>query len=79
MISSPFLLGATILHHMHQNPSDVAMKIANSLYVDNVLCGVSNVEEAKEFYKTSKVLFRSASMNLREWTSNNCEFRDFVP
>ncbi len=40
---------------------------------------MDSLDEAKEFYTEAKLLFESTSMNLREWTSNEKKFREFVP
>lgn len=67
VISSPFLLGATILHHLEQVGTPTAEKIMKHMYVDNLLNGVNSSKEAGELYSESKEVFQKASMNLREW------------
>ena len=79
VISSPFLLEATIRHHLTKNGGTTALKIAENIYVDNVIVGVENAEEGKKLYYEAKQLFREASMNLREWTSNCSELMAFIP
>lgn len=79
VISSPFLLGATINYHLQQDGSDIANNIRYNLYVDNVVTGTSSVENAKVYYNTSKEIFNSASMNLRQWSTNSEEFRNCIP
>ena len=54
VISSPFLLGATILHHLEQVGTPTADKIMKHMYVDNLLTGVNSSKEAREFYSESK-------------------------
>ena len=54
VISSPFLLGATIEHHLDSYNSDVADKIKNDIYVDNLITEVNNVSEAKALYTEAK-------------------------
>ena len=78
VVSSPFLLGATIAHHLKQSDNSLAASILCNTYVDNVVTGVQNVAEAKKFYIESKELFAKASMNLREWGSNSKEFFKFI-
>lgn len=73
VISSPFLLGATIEHHLDSYNSDVADKIKNDIYVDNLITGVDSVSEAKALYTEAKAMFNEGSMNLRAWISNNDE------
>ena len=79
MISSPFLLGATILHHLEQVGTPTADKIMKHMYVDNLLTGVNSSKEAREFYSESKDVFQESSMNLREWGSNSIEFLKSIP
>ena len=56
--SSPFLLNATINHHMETyreiDPSFVD-KFLSSIYVDDVSLGASNIESAYELYLKSKL------------------------
>ncbi|KAL9989289.1 hypothetical protein ACROYT_G003822 [Oculina patagonica] len=79
MISSPFLLAATVKYHLNRADSPVAKKISDNMYVDNMITGVATSEEADEFYKEAKCLFQSSSMNLREWSSNSQDFLQSVP
>jgi len=46
--------------------------------MDNVITGVSTLEEAKALYSEAKALVSSASMNLREWASNSQQFMEFI-
>ena len=78
VILSPFLLGATILHHLEQVGTSTAEKIMKHMYVDNLLTGVNSSEEAREFYSESKEVFQNSSMNLREWNSNSKEFLNSI-
>ena len=48
VISSPFLLGATILHHLEQVGTPTADKIMKHMYVDNLLTGVNSSKEHEE-------------------------------
>ena len=67
--SSPFLLGATIKHHLE---SDVALKnVSESIYVDNLVTGVNSVEEATQLYQSCTDKFKEISINIREWKSNS--------
>ena len=74
VVSNPFLLEATIAHHLKQSDNSLAMSILHNTYVDNVVTCVQNVAEAKKLYIESKELFAKASMNLSEWGSNSKEF-----
>ena len=79
MISSPFLLAATVKYHLNRADTPVAKKISDNMYVDNMITGVATSEEADEFYKEAKCLFQSSSMNLREWASNSQDFLQSIP
>ena len=54
---------------MHNSP--IADKIRRNIYVDNVITGTESTEQAEQFYRESKEIFAHASMNLRDWTSND--------
>ena len=79
VISSPFLLSATIKHHLQHNVNPTAKLLLRDTYVDNVITGANSLEEAKELYTEAKKLFSTASMNLREWASSSQLFMAFVP
>ena len=76
IICSPFLLGATIQHHIENTNVPAAEKIKDNIYVDNIITGAENEKEAIELYKGAKTLFKDASMNLREWLTSSSEVND---
>ena len=78
-IASPFLLAATVSYHLSHSSSTFARTILGDMYVDNIITGVQTITEAKLFYEEAKSLFMTASMNLREWASNDCELEAFIP
>ena len=78
LISSPFLLGATIESHLESYDSELALKLKNDIYVDNLITGADSIESAIQVYRESKSIFREASMNLREWISNNSEVNKVI-
>ena len=73
LISSPFILAGTIAFHLNKEGTETARLIQENLYVDNVIYGSDTVDEAITLYTESKELFKKASMNLREWSSNSTE------
>ena len=77
MVSSPFLLGATIVHHLKQTNTPLATSLQRDIYVDNVVTVVQNLSEAKNLYTDAKALFANPSMTLREWSSNSKKFSQF--
>ncbi|XP_060570805.1 uncharacterized protein LOC132729079 [Ruditapes philippinarum] len=79
IISSPFLLGATLESHLETYNNNIADKIKGDIYVDNVITGTNTWEEAYDLYKTSKRIFANASMNLREWASNSSQLNEMIP
>ena len=79
VITSPFLLGATINHHLEQVGTPTAETIMKHMYVDNLLTGVKSSKEAGQFYSESKEIFQEASMNIREWGSNSKDFLESIP
>ena len=78
MISSPFLLAATVKYHLNKANTPLA-KISDNMYVDNMVTGIATSEQAVKVYKEAKSLFQSSSMNLREWASNSNEFLQNIP
>ena len=78
IISSPFLLAATLEHHLQKYNFNTAEKIRNNIYVDNVITGSESVENAVKFYTEAKQLFTKAGMNLRDWATNNQETLDII-
>ena len=76
---SLFLLGATLKYHLQKEGTPLALNIMSNIYVDNVLLGAKSSKQAFEIYLEAKAIFRSASMNLREWSSNSDEFLRLLP
>ena len=79
MNCSPFLLNATIQHHLVLEEETVTSEVVhrvitlmqNSLYVDDCLSILSNEKEVDEFQLTSCEIMTSASMELRKWRGNS--------
>ncbi|KAI5731558.1 hypothetical protein M8J77_012244 [Diaphorina citri] len=74
IVSSPFILAATLKYHLARQGSFEAKTISESLYVDNLLRSVPTLEEAKAIFSVGNSTFNELSMNIREWNSNNEEF-----
>ena len=53
--------------------------LTDNIYVDNALLNVHSVSEGLDLYTDAKSLFSSASMNLREWTTNSPELMARLP
>ena len=71
-VSSPFMLFATLHHHLQQHDTPLAQNIQANLYVDNVVSGCETEEQAIQYLEEARSLLSSAGFNLRAWTSN-CE------
>ena len=59
--SSPFLLNATLQHHLSQHRSthpELIEQLTKSTYVDDVICGAQDTEKAYEFYRQSKEVLK---------------------
>lgn len=74
VISSPFLLNATVRHHLNKSDQEINKQIARDIYVDNLVTGAQSLEKALRLYHTAKKSFEELSMNLREWNSNSKDF-----
>ncbi|GFT98235.1 reverse transcriptase domain-containing protein [Trichonephila clavipes] len=77
--SSLFLLAATIKHHLKRYVEkfpETCEMLNNSLYVDNLISGRENVEQAFKTSLESVDIFKGASMILRKWQTNSPELRD---
>ena len=66
IISSLFLQGATIKHHLE------------NFYNDNLITGADNEKGAVRLYRDAKRLFEDVSMNLREWLTNSLKVNNQI-
>ena len=73
---SPFLMNATIQHHLDSYQDDwVADDIKGSLYSDNLISGVASDDVGFQYYEQSKKIFQDAGMNLCQWLTNSSELQ----
>ena len=76
--SSPFLLNATIRHHLENrlpsNP-DLISKLLRSIYVDDVVTGAAVESEALALYTKAKELLREGGFNLRKFATNSSKLQ----
>ena len=77
--SSPSMLNLCINHHLMQSVSPIAQEMRHHMYVDNYITSVNTVDEAKVVYQTGKQTFGEMTMNLRQWATNNHEFKNLIP
>ncbi|XP_076037767.1 uncharacterized protein LOC143023139 [Oratosquilla oratoria] len=70
--SSPFLLNATIRHHLNSYPVSVTVQeLQENLYVDDWLSGADTVEEANTMFLEAQSILSDAGMTLSKWNSNS--------
>ena len=77
--SSPFLLNATIRHHMTKHSKEDPAFVENflrSIYVDDIVSGADDTEEAYQSYTRTKHILRDGGFNLRKLISNQAILRD---
>ena len=48
------------------------------MYVDDVIIGVNNENQAYEFYKDSKSLMKCGGFNLRKYVTNSATLQDLI-
>ncbi|XP_049272070.1 uncharacterized protein LOC125758673 [Rhipicephalus sanguineus] len=71
---SPFLLSATLQHHLETWKSkhpDIVARLQRSFYVDDLVIGAFSEEEALEIYREANAIVTDAGMELRKWCSNS--------
>ena len=71
--SSPFLLNATIKHHMekYRTVDDIFVdKFERSIYVDDITFGTDDEDKAFELYTRSKQWLMEGGFNLRKFVTN---------
>jgi len=69
---SPFLLSATIRHHLALcPPSFVTSELADNLYVDDFLSGADTESEARALFTEANRVMDKAGMRLAKWSSND--------
>ena len=70
---SPFLLNATLRYHLDKygtSHPETVNKLTASLYVDDVISGAKDEEEAYQLYLESKSILREGGFNLRKFVTN---------
>lgn len=75
--ASPFLLNATIKHHLSMYPASlVIQELSENLYVDDFLSGADTEEETTVLYETSYGVLKEAGMVLAKCHSNSQKLVD---
>lgn len=79
IIASPFLLNATLKHHLLTHPNEFTEQLLEDTFADNITTGSSNSCVAIQLYQATSELFKMCSMNLRSWSTNDQQLRDHIP
>ena len=71
--ASPFLLNATIRHHLDTSHSypELTQRLSQSFYVDDVVSGADCEEDAFLFYANSEMLMKKGGFNLCKFSTNH--------
>ncbi|GFU74017.1 uncharacterized protein TNCV_1641431 [Trichonephila clavipes] len=77
--SNPFLLAATIRHHIdkykHEFPHTVEL-LDRIFYVDDLISGGNEFEEALQTSRIAKNIMEAAGMDLRKWITNDANLME---
>lgn len=77
--SSPFLLNATIRHHLASCSSTKTVReLQDNLYVDDWLSGADSEQEACQMFKEAREIMIKANFSLSKWESNSKEVSDMI-
>ncbi|XP_064638322.1 uncharacterized protein LOC135494335 [Lineus longissimus] len=69
--ASPAILNAVIRKHLKENDSETARDISTNIYVDNVISGVENEQNALDYLNSANQLVESGGFHLRSWATNS--------
>lgn len=70
--ASPFLLNATIQHHLSKfTETKAVIELKRNLYVDDFLSGADSTEEVNQMKIEAIEVMSKAGMNLTKWSSNS--------
>ena len=72
-VSSPFILYATLYHHLQHYNTPISNDIQSNLYVDNIVSGCETQTQTVEYFHRARDIMSSARFNLRAWVSNSQE------
>lgn len=68
--ASPFLLGATVTYHLNTIKSDVAKKLLDDIYVDNLLLPFNECSDIPDLVDEIRTLFWLGGFNVRQFSSD---------
>ena len=76
--SSPFLLNATLRHHLKNYEdveADLIEKLRNGFYVDDLITGADSREDSYQLYERANTIMSEGGFRLRKWKSSDLEVR----
>ncbi|XP_045451223.1 uncharacterized protein LOC123660165 [Melitaea cinxia] len=78
LTASPFLLSATISHHLNQvtEQKDTADILARSFYVDNLVTSLDSIEQTQKFIQDAKRVMNEGKFDLRQWVTSPLEINE---
>ena len=78
--ASPFLLNATLKHHISQYKADpgLVQNLLNSFYVDDLVTGERDIQEYLSLYQKSTMCLSERGFNLRKWISNSPKLLELI-
>ncbi|GFX80519.1 integrase catalytic domain-containing protein [Trichonephila clavipes] len=77
--SSPFLLAATIRHHIEKYKHEFSHTVElldRNFYVDDLISGGDEFEEALQTSRRAKNIMEAAGMDLRKWITNDADLME---
>ena len=81
LISSPFVLGATVRHHRSKYVEvdlEFVLEVLQSLYVDDYASGADSVDSAFCLFERLKKVFKEGGFNMRKWCSNDMRLMEKI-
>ncbi|XP_046854266.1 uncharacterized protein LOC124447403 [Xenia sp. Carnegie-2017] len=79
--ASPFLLNATLRHHIAQfaeTDQVLAQKLNEGFYVDDLVSGGKSAQETIELYEKAKFRMSQGGFKLRKWLTNDGNVRALI-
>lgn len=74
--SSPFMLNATLHHHLANYNTPVAEDMKENIYVDNVISSCNEEQAAVDYYGEARSIMQEVHFNVRSWSSNSPLLRE---
>ena len=74
VLSSPFLLNATIEFHLSKYTAvcpELIGKLKRSIYVNDIVTGADNEEKAYQLYLKSNSILKEGGFNLRKFVTSS--------